>query len=243
MAQDLNLVIESVQCRPVILLGHSIGGMILLTYCRLFPHKLGTDVQGLVVAQSTYTNPVKTTKWAGLMTALQKPLLEPLCHLMILLSPVFWIMNWLAYFNGSAHRSTERSSFSGRETRQQLDFLTWEFCKAKPAHAARGFLAMFRYDATDVMPVVPIPSLVVAGDNDQTCLPTASALMAQIIPGAKLVTLPNSQHCGLFEHHQTFHAAVKEFVDALVPDRHRVTRISVPVGNLERPAQYKAGSA
>src|SRR5437879_5474749 len=33
------------------------------------------------------------------------------------LAPVVWLMNWLSYLNGSAHRSTERSSFSGRESR------------------------------------------------------------------------------------------------------------------------------
>jgi hypothetical protein len=57
--------------------------MIILTYCKLFPAALGTRVRALVLAHGTYTNPVRTTSMAGLYTALQKPILEPLCALVV----------------------------------------------------------------------------------------------------------------------------------------------------------------
>jgi pimeloyl-ACP methyl ester carboxylesterase len=167
MAQDLDLVIEATGFQQVFLVGHSIGGMIILTYCRLFADKLTERIAGLVLAQTTYTNPAKTTQWAGLMQALQKPLLEPMCHLMVWLSPLVWLTNWLSYLNGSAHRSTERSSFSGSETRGQLEFMTRYTVTAWPAVLARGFLGMFRYDATAVLPTIPVPTWVVAGDRLQ----------------------------------------------------------------------------
>ena len=47
--------------RPALLLGHSIGGMITLTFCRLFPQALGTRVRAIALVQTTYTNPVRTT--------------------------------------------------------------------------------------------------------------------------------------------------------------------------------------
>ncbi len=214
LARDLDAVLSLAGGRPAVVVGHSIGGMILLTYCRLFPEALGTRVAGLVLAHSTYTNPVRTTSKAALYTAMQKPVLEPLCHLMVWLSPLVRALNWLSYLNGSAHRSTERDSFSGRETRGQLDFITWYYCKAAPEVAARGMLAMFRYDATDVLPAVTVPTLVVTGDQDKTCTPEASRYMAEAIPGARLLTLGPAKHCGLFEHHDRFHAAVAEFATA-----------------------------
>lgn len=213
LAANLDTVLELAGDRPSVLVGHSIGGMIALTHCRLFPEAWGRRVGGLVLVHSTYTNPVRTTAWAKLHTALQKPVLEPLCHLMIWLAPIVWGLNWLSYLNGSAHRSTERSSFSGRESREQLNFLARYTVKAWPAVLARGFLAMFRYDATSTLPRISVPTLVVAGDQDKTCTPEASAEMSQAIPGASLVTLQPARHGGHFEHHGPFNRAVQQFIE------------------------------
>ena len=219
LAQDLHAVIGLAGGRPAILVGHSIGGMILLTYCRLFREALGSRVSGLVLAQSTYTNPVQTTSLATLYAALQKPVLEPLCHLMIWFSPLVWLLNWLSYFNGSAHRSTHRSAFSGNESREQLKFLTRYYVAAWPAVVARGMLGMFRYDASDVLPLIQIPTLVIAGDRDTTCQPAASAAMAAAIPRSDLVTLESSKHCGLFEHHEEFRRVLTGFAKSLEGDQ------------------------
>lgn len=213
LARDLDAVIDATSQKPVVLLGHSIGGMIVLTYCKLFPQKVATQVSGLVLAHSTFTNPIRTTRGAAILEVIQKPIIEPLCYLMIWLSPLVWLMNWLSYINGSAHRSTESSSFSGNETRGQLDFLAKYYTVASPAVVARGFLGMMRtYDATNVLPTIPVPTLVVAGDKDNTCIPEASMHMAATIPNARLVMLSPARHCGLFEHHEAFHQEVANFV-------------------------------
>lgn len=224
LAHDLHAVIGLAGGRPAILVGHSIGGMILLTYCRLFRETLGSRVSGLVLAQTTYTNPVKTTSLATLYAALQKPVLEPLCHLMIWFSPLVWLLNWLSYFNGSAHRSTHRSAFSGNESREQLKFLTRYYVAAWPAVVARGMLGMFRYDASDVLPSIQVPTLVIAGDRDSTCQPAASDAMAAAIPRSDLVTLESSKHCGLFEHHEEFRRVLTDFAKSLEGDRSEFDR-------------------
>jgi pimeloyl-ACP methyl ester carboxylesterase len=212
MARDLDAVLEAVSFTPVVLAGHSIGGMIILTYCKLFPDKLPARVRALVVAQSTYTNPVKTTRFSGLMQALQKPVLEPMAYMMIWLSPMVRMLNWLSFVNGSAQRSTDQSSFSGFETRGQLDFLTKQVVVSDPAVVGRGFLAMFQYDATAVLPAIPVPVLVVAAEHDTTCLPEASEYMARLIPAARLIRLSDGRHCGVFEFHEEFHMAVTGFI-------------------------------
>ena len=213
LATDLDAVLEAAAGgRPVAMIGHSIGTMIILTYCKLFPGKLGTRVSSLVLAHGTYMNPVKTTSMAGLYTALQKPVLEPLCHLMVWLSPLVRVLNWLSYVNGSAHRSTSRSTFSGHETRGQLSFMTWYYCAAAPDVVGRGMLAMLRYDATNVLGSIPVPTLIVTGDRDATCIPNASRYMAEHIPHAELAVLRDAKHGGLFEHHEEFHEALVGFL-------------------------------
>jgi pimeloyl-ACP methyl ester carboxylesterase len=87
MASDLHAVMGLAGGKPVVLVGHSIGGMINLTFCRRYPDLLGSQVAGIVQVDTTYTNPVKTTKGSGFSRAIQKPVAEPLLHATIFLSP------------------------------------------------------------------------------------------------------------------------------------------------------------
>ena len=212
LARDLDAVVGVAGGRPVVLVGHSIGGMISLTHAKLFPEALGTRVCGLVLVNTTYTNPVRTTRMAGLKTALQKPLIEPLLHLTIAVSPLVRLMNKLSYWNGSAHRSSEKSGFSGDETRGQLDFIASYTPRTSPAVLARGMLGMLRYDATNVLRTITVPTLVVTGDKDPVCKPEASERMRADIPAAELLTLSPAKHEGLIEHHGRLHEAVRSFV-------------------------------
>ena len=68
LANDLNAVLEQISPNgPVILIGHSIGGMTQQTFCRLFGEKLGKSVKGLVLVHTTYTNPLATNMAACFM--------------------------------------------------------------------------------------------------------------------------------------------------------------------------------
>ncbi len=212
LARDLDAIVGLAGGKPVVLLGHSIGGMINLTYCQVFPEALGHRVAGIVQVHTSYTNPVKTAKQHALYEALQKPILEPLCHPMIWLAPVFWVMNWISYLNGSTHRSTHKSSFSGNEAREHLAKVSRYGPKAWPGVVGRGMLAMFRYDATRTMDTVPVPCLIVPGDLDELTTPEASVTMVESLPKATLHTLKPARHMGHMEHHGEFVATVSGFV-------------------------------
>ena len=80
LAADLEAVLALTGDKPAILCGHSIGGMITLTFCRLFPSALGSRVMGLVLTHTTPTNPVRTTSGAAFYTAIEKPVLVPLMY-------------------------------------------------------------------------------------------------------------------------------------------------------------------
>ena len=214
LARDLEAVLALAGDKPAILLGHSIGGMITLTFCRLFPSALGSRVVGLVLTHTTPTNPVRTTSGAAFYTAIEKPVLMPLMYLTIALSPLVWLMNWLSYLNGSAHLMNKLSSFGGTETWEHIDFATKFQPQASPAVLARGMLGMMRYDATKTLAAISVPTLVVAGDRDSTTKPEASERICASVPGARLVTLTPAKHLGLIEHHTRYAEVVGEFAYA-----------------------------
>lgn len=223
MAGDLDAVLDFAGGGPKVVVGHSIGGMITLTYCRIFPEK-AARLAGLVLLDTTYTNPARTAKMGSVLTAIQKPVLEPLCYLMIGLAPLVYVMNWLSYLNGSMHRSTEKTSFAGTESRQQLDLATRYSAKAWPGVVARGMLGMFRYDATEVLPRIQNPTLVIVGDEDPLTPPEASQHIAETIPNASLRALKPAKHMSHMEHHDDFARDVVAFLDEVAAARPAAVR-------------------
>jgi pimeloyl-ACP methyl ester carboxylesterase len=213
MADDLAAVVD-LAAAPVIVVGHSIGGMIIETFARRHADRLASGVAGLALVATTYTDPTRTTLGASVMHALERPVFTPLMWLTIALSPLVWAMNWLSYVNGTQMLGTALSGFAGAETRGQLDFATRMFAKASPGVLARGMLAMFRFDETSSIGNIAVPVLVVPGDRDPVLLPEASRHLASVIPGAVLHRLSPAKHMGLMERHDEFNVALASFAES-----------------------------
>lgn len=210
-ARDLEAVLTAAGDLPVILLGHSMGAMLLLTFCRLFPEHLKQRVAGIILVDGTYTNPLKTTVFSNLLLALQKPLLEPLLHVAIAVSPVLWLTSWFSYFNGSTLLTTEISGFTGRETRGQLNFSSLIGIKASPGVLARGVLTMLKFDETATLPEISVPTLVIVGKSDIATRLFASEQMSIELPQAELSVLSPGGHMVLMERNQQFAEVVQAF--------------------------------
>ncbi|AWN23522.1 alpha/beta hydrolase [Deinococcus irradiatisoli] len=211
LAGHLGAVLELAGGRPTILCGHSIGGMITLTFCKLHPERLSSQIAGLVLTHTTPTNPVNTAWGARFLRPLQGPLIRPLCHLTIWLSPLVRVMNALAFLNGLNHLGNHFMQFGGTETRGQLNFTVLSDLRANPAVAARGMLGMMRYDAVNVLPHLTLPTLIFKGDKDKATLPSAGDWMAGTLPAAEEVLLAPAGHLGLLEQHREWLKAVDAF--------------------------------
>lgn len=216
MAQDLNAVIEHTGAKNPILWGHSIGGMIILTLLGKHASSLAQPIKGIILEHTTYLNPVNTSVFDKLMRAIEKPIIVPLCYLMIALSPIMWISRWMSYLNGNTHLSARFTSFAGTQTYQQLDFISYLGTLASPAVTARGALAMFKYDVTKEMPTIQVPALVIAADKDRVTKPVASEVINQSLPNAQLVVVQPGGHQGLLERHQEVNQAAGQFIGTLI---------------------------
>ena len=211
LATDLKAVLDLAGDKPAIIFGHSMGGMILLTFCRLFPQHLGTRVAGIGLVNTTFTNPVHTAPFTNILRVLQKPLLEPILYLMIGLSPIIWVQTWLSYLNGTAHISGRFSSFAGRPTMGQLDYVTNRSARVSPSVLGRQMLGMMHYDATEVLKKIHIPTLIISANKDGATVVEASHYMHDQIEDSELVVLAPSGHMSMMEQHQQFVEAVASF--------------------------------
>lgn len=213
MAHDLEAVLRATgNNAPMILAGHSIGGMIVQTFCRLYPEHLSQAVQGLALVHTTYTNPLRTITASGLATALEKPVIVPMNYLTIALAPLAWLSNWQSYLNGSLHIWTRLVSFAGHQSWDQIDHGARLAALAWPATVARGNLAMLNFDEQQTLPQVPVPVLVVEGVHDRVTRPVASQRLEQLLPNDRPLSIDGG-HLGYWERSVQVADALREFAD------------------------------
>ena len=216
-AQDLMTVMGLTGDHPVILVGHSIGGMTIQTLARDNPAFFNERVAGAGLINTTYTNPLKTMILSQLAQAIRWPVLEPVMRLTIMLQPLVWLSAWQSYFSGSAHLSN-RMGFGKYVTRSQLEHTTLLSTRNAPGNIARGNLAMFRWDATGALSHVRPPILVIGGAADIVTKPEASRTIASTNPNAQLQLVEGVNHMGFLERSDKYNGAVSAFAHALRPD-------------------------
>jgi len=212
-ARDLEAILGMLAERPTVLVGHSMGGMVLLTFCRLFPRY---PLRGLALVDTSHTNPTETTTARGFLRAIQKPVLEPLLHLTAWLAPLVWLMAWLGYLNGSSHVAGMLFGFAGSQTRGQLDLAARYNPLAWPGVQARETLAMLRYDATPVLRSINAPCLVLTGNLDRLIVPETARYMTEHIAGSTLIRLEPAGHMAVFERHERLVSALSTFIDQVL---------------------------
>src|SRR3712207_4671576 len=110
-----------------------------------------------------------------------------------------------------SHGTTGWTSFSGRETRGQLDFAARFTAGQHPGVLAKGILAMLRWDEAATLPRIDVPALVVTGDRDRLTLPRASEEMRRLIPAAELLMVRPAGHPGFLERSAEYDEAIAAF--------------------------------
>ena len=209
-AGDLAAVIAWSGASRVVLVGHSIGGMTIQTLVRDNPALFGGVVVGVVLVNTTYTNPLKTMVLPRLMQALRFPLIEPLMLLTKWLLPLSQLSAWQSYLSGSAHIAN-RFGFGKYVTRSQLDHTTLLTTRNSQAAIADGNLAMLRWDATGATSKLSVPVLVLGGEVDIVTKPVASESIAGYTPTATLRVIEGVNHMGFLERPDVYNGAIAEF--------------------------------
>lgn len=207
-AENLRLVVQSVGA-PVVVVGHSMGGMVIQTLARRHPEMFGDVIVGAALINTTYTNPLKTMILSPLAQAL-RPLVEVAHYIQIGLLPISWMSSWQSYLSGSTHMAN-RLGFGKGVTRGQLDHVSLLAARNSPASQARGNLAMFRWDATGAVAAIRDPLLILAGDGDIVTRPEASQEIAERAVSPELHVISDSNHFSFLDHSTEYNSLIGEY--------------------------------
>lgn len=211
-ADDLMALVSAACPRKMILIGHSIGGMTVQTFCRRYPETLGRQVLGVVLENTTHTDPLRTTILGEGLHAFE-PVVKPLMRLDVWLQPLAWLMNWQSYLSGSTHLAMRFAGFGTTPTKAQLEQVSRAVTRNSPAVQAKGNIAMMEWDATEALPEMRVPALLFIGGSDIVTVPAAGETIARRMPQARPVHLEEAGHLGPLELAEDYNSAIARFAD------------------------------
>ena len=205
-AEDLIELMDHLGIDRAILGGWSMGVQVSLEVLRRRPER----VAGFVALLGTYgrpfrgafPSPVAAATEATFALALRFPSLaqRPLDLAVALPGLAFRVLSRAVFVGADA----DRRVFDGNvRWVQQTDRRVY----------LRTMLELARHDASDVLPRVRCPSLIVCGARDHLTPPRVARRMAETIPGAEYLELAGATHFGLIEQTETLDARLAAFVD------------------------------
>lgn len=89
------------------------------------------------------------------------------------------------------------------------------FAQEVAAYYFRNLAAL--YDVRDHLGEIQVPTLVVVGKHDWLIPPSASRVIAEGVPGAELVVIPEAGHFSFIERSGAYADAVQRFLGATAP--------------------------
>jgi pimeloyl-ACP methyl ester carboxylesterase len=109
--------------------------------------------------------------------------------------------------------------FVGKEAHQEIFHA--DVCSTTNADKSLYFgtmVELLEHDASDILPAIRCPALIVAGTDDWLTPPEAAEEMARAIPGAELVVLQDTSHFGVIEHGPTLWGPIGRLLQAAYPN-------------------------
>ncbi|HET9078692.1 MAG TPA: alpha/beta hydrolase [Acidimicrobiales bacterium] len=208
LADDVYEVMEQLDLRHAVVVGHSMGGMVALRMLERRPDQaagLGR-VAGLVLA-ATSASATRRRGMPGLSdaVALSQPLASSLAGLAARLPGPTLPAHDLAFL-------LARVTF-GRDSSPGQVLFTGRMTSDVPVRVSAGLLLeILHFDAEDLLSGLGLPVTIVVGDHDLMTPLTQSRFMAARIPEASLVVLPGCGHMVMLERPAELDEAIADLI-------------------------------
>jgi pimeloyl-ACP methyl ester carboxylesterase len=216
LGADLHSVLAAVApgAAPVVLVGHSMGGMAIMALADQQPGLFGPKVIGVALI-STAASGVDPTVWLpGPLRPVARQVAAPMLRGVASGRRAALVERSRQAAGDLAFLGTKYIAFGdSRISPALVDFLE-RMIRATPVHVvAEFYLALLGHDKLSALGVLGrVPVVVLAGDRDRL-IPTAQAeRLAAEIPGAEFIRLPGAGHVVILERP----AEVNEAINGLV---------------------------
>lgn len=193
LADDAARLIAELALGPVVWIGLSMGGMIGQELALRHPRQ----VRALVLANTTSGYPQEAQAgWSQRIAGIAQGGLEAIVD--------GALQRW---FHAGFHAAQPQAVAHWRARVLGCDAAGYIACCQ----------AIAAIDTTARLPGIAVPTLVIAGALDQGTPPAMAQVMAQAIPGARLVLLPEASHLSVLEQPLAFRSALDDWLQQALP--------------------------
>ena len=199
LATDLRTILEALDLRGAVLVGHSMGGVAAQAFALNHPDVLRERVAGLVLLSTLAKTSVSASRRLRCLAervtgSVDVGRLASRPDLGTLVARVGFGRQPLP-----SHVELNRQMLAG--------------CDSTTGREATGVL--LGLDLTAALPSLDIPTLVIGGTADVITPPAESRRLAALIPGAQLELLAGAGHMIMLERTATFHHLLLDFAGAV----------------------------
>lgn len=214
LGRDLESVLSVIAARgPIVLVGHSMGGMTVLSHARQFPEHYGRRIVGAALL-STAAEGVSRSPLGEL---LKNPALEAVR---------FTARSAPRLLHRGRHVSRSligpvlrAASFSDLQVSRSLDAFSQRMMNGTPITTMVEFLDAFEeHDETaGLWTLLRIPTLVACGDQDLLTPDEYSRKMAARMPMSEFVLVDGAGHLALLDKPEAINDGLVRLVDRALP--------------------------
>ncbi|OBK24774.1 alpha/beta hydrolase [Mycobacterium asiaticum] len=218
LGQDLESVLRVTAPRgPIVLVGHSMGGMTVLSHARQFPERYGRRIVGAALISSAAEGVTRSPLGAFL----KNPALEAV-RFAAKSAPN------LVHRGRNVSRSLigpilRAASYSDLQVSRSLDAFSQRMMNGTPIATLVGFLrALETHDETaGLWTLLKIPTLIACGDHDLLTPDEYSRLMAASMPQSELVIVTGASHLALLDKPDAINDGLIRLIDRALPGKVR----------------------
>ena len=205
LADDIACVLDDALVERAVLIGHSMGVQVALETYRRHADR----VAGLALLCGAPSHPLRTFRGSATLEELL-----PMIQKWVLRVPgvVNRVTRWVLPTR-LAYEVASRLEIR-RELVEPADFMP--YLEGMARIDSRLFVAMLsaagQHSADELLPLIDVPVLVVAGGRDGFTPPERSRAMAEAIPNCELLDIPNASHTAPIERPHLVDWTVRDFL-------------------------------
>jgi pimeloyl-ACP methyl ester carboxylesterase len=216
LGKDLETVLQTAAPNGlIVLVGHSMGGMTVLSHARQYPEQYGRRIVGAAIISSAAEGVTRSP----LGEILKNPALEAI-RFTARSAPK------LMHRGRNVSRSLigpilRAASFSDLQVSRKLDAFSQRMMNSTPIPTMVGFLpALEAHDETGgLWTLLRVPTLIACGDHDLLTPDEYSRKMADSLPQSELVIVTGASHLALLDKPDPINDGLIRLVNRAMPGK------------------------
>jgi pimeloyl-ACP methyl ester carboxylesterase len=211
-ADALARVVEEHAGQGVVLVGHSLGGVITLGYLARHADAIGQAVRGVVLVSTPMTHYAGSVagRWPG--ASLEARALGRVLQYVVESDLTERVLGRdMGREDLSLSYRVVRWGFGRRPSPSHVLFARDAIASVRPDVRAETYRVMAGSDLSPILPHIKVPAQVILGARDRLVNPEESREMARRLLKGRLVEFPDAGHACFLEEHDRFNAEVRRF--------------------------------